>query len=184
VPGVNHHASHQPDGPPAAIAERPSLAEGLDAEFGSKCARSGGAANRRRRIRQRIIRPLVALVFAGIAAALGGRLLRSPGPDLAAASRTRTLIDAATGEVFENHRIPDRATFPLRNPRTGEHSLYPAEACYWTPEGEAKWEPTYVYIPLDQDSVACPDCGRKITPHNPRPPDDKMLEALRQHRGN
>lgn len=181
MPGANHHANYHGDGPPAAIAERPSLAEGLEAEFGPNRARSGDIADRRV-VRRRIIRSLVALALAGVATAAGWRLLRSTAPDLIAASRARTLIDASTGEVFKDHRIPDGASFPLPHPKTGEATLYVAEACHWTAEGEAKWAPTWVYIPADQPSATCPDCGREVVPHNPRPPDDKMLEALQRHR--
>lgn len=163
-------------GGPATI-DRPSLAAGLEEDPAPQRARSGGTRRWRR-----AMRPAVAIALTAAAVISAWRLLGGSGPDLASASRTRTLIDAVSGEVFVDHRVPDGASFPLPHPGTGEATLYPAEACHWTAEGEAKWTPTWVHIPLDQASAACPDCGRKVVPHNPRPPEDKMLQALQRHR--
>jgi hypothetical protein len=91
----------------------------------------------------------------------------------AEASRRRTLIDMKSKEVFENHPIPDGETWPLKNPKTGEDSLVPAEACYWTKEGGAKLVPTWVLLESyigGTNPTPCPDCGRPVMPHNAMPP--------------
>lgn len=88
-----------------------------------------------------------------------------------------TLIDVETGEVFEDYRLAEDVGFPVRNPNTDTETLMPAEACHWTSDGEAKWDPTWVYVPAG-GSATCPDCGRQVVGHNPAPPDDLMLEAL------
>lgn len=95
------------------------------------------------------------------------------GNSPANASRKRTLIDAKTSEVFEEFFIPDGAKWPMTNPKTGAATLFPAEGCYWTKEGGAKFRPTWVllnqYAGKPGDTI-CPDCGRKVVAHNPMPP--------------
>lgn len=62
------------------------------------------------------------------------------------ASRLRTLIDSKTSEVFEDFRIDEDQQPPYANPKTGNRTLYPAEACYWAKDGGAKLTPTYVFL--------------------------------------
>ena len=117
------------------------------------------------------------------AAVLGAKALRTEVGSLERWSQERTLIDTETGEVFVDYRVPDGVAFPLENPNTGSATLMPAEACNWTGDGRAKWEPTWVYVP-EGETVACPDCGRDVVGRNPQPPVELMLEALdRQERG-
>lgn len=111
------------------------------------------------------------------AAVLGARALRSETGSLERWSQEHTLIDTETGELFVDYRVPDGASYPLKNPNTGATNLMPAEACYWTRDGRAKMEPTYVYVPQGE-RVTCPDCGRAVVGRNPRPPVELMLEAL------
>lgn len=93
------------------------------------------------------------------------------------------MIDTETGEVFVDMRLPDGTTFPVKNPNTGAMSLVPAEACFWTRDGRAKMDPTWVYVPQGE-RVTCPDCGRPVVGRNPEPPVELMLEALdRQEAG-
>lgn len=96
----------------------------------------------------------------------------SEGPE--ALSRKRTVMDSETKEVFLGYAIPEGASFPLVNPKTGKKTLYIAEACYWTKEGKGKREPTWVifnsYLGKPEPTI-CPDCGRPVVPHNPKPPD-------------
>jgi hypothetical protein len=154
-----------------------SLTEGLDAGPETEPRTERREARRLRRA----IMPVTAIVLFAVAAGIAWQTV-GRGPDLAAGTRKSTLIDSVSGEVFVDYRVPDGSSLPLRNPRTGEDTLYPAESCQWTADGKAKWEPTYVYIPYDVDSVTCPDCGRTVIPHNPRPPDELMLEALERHK--
>lgn len=125
---------------------------------------------------------MIALAVVSIAV-LGFILVRtfsryqsSPGVQ----SQYRTLVDSETGEVFEDYRVPSGSTFPLKNPKTGKPTLYMGSACYWTKEGKAKLTPTWVFV---RESIGepgptiCPDCGRKVTAHNPLPPNELMVQA-------
>lgn len=114
------------------------------------------------------------LIFAAIFAA---RSLRSETASMERWSREHTLIDMETGEVFENMRLGDGVSFPVRNPNRGTDTLVPAEECYWTRDGRAKTTPTWVYVP-QSGSAICPDCGRKVVGRNPAPPVELMVEAL------
>lgn len=114
------------------------------------------------------------------AAVLGARALRTEVGSLERWSQERTLIDIETGEVFEDFRLGENVGFPVRNPNTKQDTLMPAEACFWMRDGKAKWDPTWVYVPAG-GSATCPDCGRTVVGHNPRPPDELMLEALDRH---
>ncbi len=96
-------------------------------------------------------------------------------------SRYRTLIDSKTGEVFKDFKIPQGATWPMTHPATGERTLYPTETCYWTKDGQAKLEPTYVLLNEQvgkPGQTLCPDCGRRVVPHNPMPPAELLNKAL------
>ncbi len=124
------------------------------------------------------------IALAGVAGAVALDGGGGDGADLAAASRRRALIDVETGEVFAEFRVPDGASAPFVNPRTGARTLQAAERCHWGADGRAKWAPTYVLIPAGLSEVACPDCGRTVVPRNPLPPEGLMLEALeREGRG-
>jgi len=123
---------------------------------------------------------ILAVVILGCligAAVFGARALRSQGGSLERWSQERTLIDTQTGEVFVDYRVPDGISFPIENPNSGAMTLVPAEACNWTRDGRAKWDPTWVYVP-EGERVECPDCGRPVVGRNPQPPVELMLEAL------
>lgn len=88
-------------------------------------------------------------------------------------SRRRTVIDAVSGEVFEDFAVPDNVSFPLKHPKTSSNTLFPAEACYWDKGGKAKLKPTWVLLNTHAgkpEPTLCPDCGRPVVPHNPMPP--------------
>ncbi len=123
---------------------------------------------------------ILAVVILGCligAAVMGARALRTEAGSLERWSQEHTLIDTETGELFVDYRVPDGSTYPMKNPNTGTTTLMPAEACYWTSDGRAKMEPTWVYVPQGE-RVTCPDCGRPVVGRNPRPPVEAMLEAL------
>jgi hypothetical protein len=97
------------------------------------------------------------------------------------ASRKRTLMDAESGEVFEQFPIKDGDRQPWVNPKTGRATLFPAERCFWTREGKAKMQPTWVLLNQyagKPGETICPDCGRRVVPHNPAPPDELFNELL------
>lgn len=94
------------------------------------------------------------------------------GEDPASLSRQVTLMDVETGEVFRKYPLPEKATFPLANPKTGKRTLYVPEACYWGKDGKPKNEPTFVLLnELTKKSgpTICPECGRVVVLHNPAP---------------
>ena len=155
-----------------------SLVEDFDRDRGARAPKPGRGASPLRRFAG----PALIVLLVGVAAVITLRRMAAEGPDLEEASRTRAMIDSETGEVFPELRVPDGATEPLKNPRTGTMTLYAAERCYWTSEGRAKWEPTYVFIPPGENSATCPDCGRRVVPHNPAPSVEMMNEALERHK--
>jgi len=107
------------------------------------------------------------------------------GANPGVASRHRTMIDSVTLEVFKDFGIREGDTIPYKNPKTGEHTLFPAERCYWTKDGKAKVEPTYVLLNEDAGKpgpTICPDCGRRVVPHNPMPPLQLMQEAMEKEK--
>lgn len=101
-------------------------------------------------------------------------------PDVGDLSRRRTVIDTKTGEIIRDFVIPEDSTMPWTNPKTGEKTLIQGEACYWTKDGKAKLEPTYVLLNEmtgKPGPTICPDCGRTVVAHNPLPPADLLREA-------
>ncbi len=118
-----------------------------------------------------------ALVLLGFVVVRG---IRERANDPGVASRIRAVIDAETGEVLPEFRIRDGTSIPWRNPKTGRDTLYPATECFWTADGKAKLEPTYVLLNEyvgKPGPTYCPECGRVVVPHNPLPPAHLLIEA-------
>ncbi len=73
---------------------------------------------------------------------------------------------------------------PYKCPDCGKQTGYPAEMCFWTKGADGEWEakldPTYVILKkamgIDEQTY-CPDCGREVTGHNKRPPEELMAKA-------
>ena len=82
-----------------------------------------------------------------------------------------TYICSETGKSFR-HKNEMGETIPIASPFSGKNTAYPAEACYWNSDGTTKKEPTWVLL---NDAIGkneptfCPDCGRLVVGHNPRP---------------
>ncbi|MGN6368201.1 MAG: hypothetical protein ACTHN5_08080 [Phycisphaerae bacterium] len=89
-----------------------------------------------------------------------------------AEANDRVFIDSATGQAF--HVKLDSLigqSIPIKAP-SGQNTGYPAELCYWTKDGQAKTEPTAVLLNQEigkPGPTFCPDCGRLVVGHNPRP---------------
>lgn len=101
-------------------------------------------------------------------------------PDAGDLSRRRMVIDTKTGEIIKDFPIPENSTMPWTNPKTGEKTLVQGEACFWTKDGKAKLEPTYVLLNEMTGKTGptiCPDCGRTVVAHNPLPPAELLREA-------
>ncbi|MFL6117415.1 MAG: hypothetical protein ACJ786_39610 [Catenulispora sp.] len=92
------------------------------------------------------------------------------GGEGAAIARDRMYIDAATGKPFE-HTLKVGDVMPLKAP-SGGNTGWPAELCYWTKDGKAKTDPTFVLLNQyvhKSGPTFCPDCGRVVRMHNPAP---------------
>ena len=91
----------------------------------------------------------------------------------AADSSLRYMIDAETGEHFPRFPIKEGDVFPFTNPKTGTRTLYPAEQCWWNPDGSPKdmktESATRVLLNIDGSPTFCPDCSRLVVRHNPMP---------------
>lgn len=134
--------------------------------------RSGGAKTTGTPGRKDVIKGVIAVVVLAVA----GFILYSTftgGSNPAVQSRTRPMIDRDTGELFEKYVVKDGMTQPYPHPSTGKLTLFPAEKCFWTKDGKAKLTPTYVLLREykgEQGETLCPDCGKRVVPHNPSPP--------------
>ncbi|NRA58697.1 MAG: hypothetical protein HRU13_11350 [Phycisphaerales bacterium] len=153
-----------------------SLIDDFDRQSEPKKGSRGGGGSSKLPPKNVILSVVVLGCLIG-AAVFAARALRTEVGSLERWSQERTLIDIETGEIFEDFRVADGVAFPLENPNTGTVTLMPAEACNWTRDGRAKWDPTWVYVPVGE-SVECPDCGRPVVGRNPQPPVELMLEAL------
>ncbi|MEN0020834.1 MAG: hypothetical protein AAF747_08135, partial [Planctomycetota bacterium] len=120
-----------------------SLADGLDNNPAGKGQSKAKGDGKGLRVVKVIV---VSLVIVGAVGFAVTSLLNAGSDPLVEATKRRVMIDSETGEVFEDFRMPDGQVVPFRNPKTGAMTLYPAEACYWTSDGRAKIEPTYVLI--------------------------------------
>lgn len=107
----------------------------------------------------------VVLVLLGIYAAYSS-LRGFTTTEAAELSSQRMYIDTKTGKT-----VPVKLKAGMSLP----DGLVPAEACYWTKDGKEKKDPTWVLLNLYKgikDPTFCPDCGRLVVGHNPRPGPD------------
>lgn len=82
-------------------------------------------------------------------------------------------ICTETGKTFR-HTNKIGETQPILSPYSGRKTGVPAEACYWTADGQAKKEPTWVLLNElagKGGPTFCPDCNRLVVGHNPAPGD-------------
>ena len=95
------------------------------------------------------------------------------GSDVEKMSRGLVMIDTATGNPF-NHTLELGEKIPVLAPSGGRTGI-PAEKCFWTKEGKAKSDPTYVLMYGDAGKPGptfCPECGRLVVRQNPPPSAD------------
>jgi hypothetical protein len=116
-------------------------------------------------------------VAVGVLMVLGAGLalyssLRSATATGGGLANERIYIDAKTGLPY---KITVTASTPSPAPApSGDYTGYPAELCYWTADGHIKDTPTPVLLenlktPGYSGPTFCPDCGRLVVGHNPRP---------------
>ena len=106
----------------------------------------------------------VALLTYSLKGFFGG----TPG---AAESRDRMFVCSETHKAFK-HRLERGESVPVMSPYSGRNTGYPAELCYWTKDGEIRNDgfPVLLNQTLGQAGPTfCPDCGRLVVGHNPRP---------------
>ena len=121
---------------------------------------------------RRRARKALGLLIGGVLAGAGmGLALWWLAPAAGDISAERPFICAQTGRSF---RAKVRAGMlpPIRSPHSGKDTGYPAEMCYWNSDGTARTQPTAVllnsYVGRPEPTF-CPECGRRVVAHNPRP---------------
>jgi hypothetical protein len=127
---------------------------------------------------------LVVVLLAGVAVYFSVRANfgSSSAGDL---SRERTFICSETHRPFEyTLKVGDQ--IPVKSPHSGKNTGYPAELCYWTKDGKIKDAPTAVLLRSnlgERGPTFCPDCGRLVIGHNPRPsPGDRPPPTEAEYR--
>jgi hypothetical protein len=94
-------------------------------------------------------------------------------PSVVTDANTRVFIDKDTGKPF-TVEMKAGMKIPLRAP-SGHDSGYPAELCWWTKDGKIRNDAFPVLLKGGSEPTFCPDCGRLVVGHNPKPatPDTK-----------
>jgi len=112
------------------------------------------------------------IIVAGLVGIIvfGSKFFRSDLPDEA---HSTMFICSETGKTFL-HENQEGDTIPLYSPFSKKNTAYIAERCYWNADGTIKEKPTYVLILSfveghENENTFCPDCGRLVVGHNPRP---------------
>lgn len=101
------------------------------------------------------------------------------GPDTTIASR-RPFKCAECNAVFP-HDLELGETEPINCPKCGKKTAWIPEACYWTKDGKAKAEPTWVIVKERmglEGKTYCPDCGKEVVGHN-RMPSKELMDAAK-----
>jgi hypothetical protein len=111
---------------------------------------------------------VVSLAALGFAACSVASFFRGGTPE---SVRSRMYICTETRKQFR-HVNQMGETLPIFSSFSGKNTGMPAEACYWTADGKAKKEPTWVLLKEyvnEAGPTFCPDCGRLVVGHNPAP---------------
>lgn len=84
-------------------------------------------------------------------------------------STDRVFVCSETGKTF-NYTIKVGDTIPVLSPHSNKKTGYEPERCFWTADGKAKRDPTYVLLNETVDKPGptfCPDCKRLVVGNNP-----------------
>jgi hypothetical protein len=112
---------------------------------------------------------LLVVVVIGFAAYEIWAAIRPP-PGIAE-TRDRWYVNIDTGKAFQ-HEISIGEAPPIVCPDTGSKTGYPAELCYWNPDGTSKDVPDKVVLNQALGKTGptfCPVCHRLVVGHNPAP---------------
>jgi hypothetical protein len=123
----------------------------------------------------------VSFALLGVAYCSVRSFLKGDTPDTAFYT---TYVCTETGKSFR-HLNQIGETLPILSPYSGKNTGMPAEPCYWTKEGKAKADPTWVLLNSEKpvpepEPTFCPDCGRLVVPRNPPPKDGRPPPPTRE----
>ena len=99
-------------------------------------------------------------------------------------ARYTMYICTETGKPYR-HENKLGETRPIYSSFSGRNTGVPAEACYWTAQGERKAEPTWVLLNElvgKAGPTFCPECGRLVVGHNPAPEAGAKAPPTQQER--
>ena len=130
--------------------------------------------------RQRILLAVAAVILI-VAGVLAWRRVDKGSKYKVSAERAFKCTEC--GQVFE-HTLKRGDGEPLKCSECGKQAGWRAETCYWTKDAGGQWkaklDPTFVLqkerMGIDERTF-CPDCGREVVGHNPKPPQELMDEA-------
>lgn len=103
-------------------------------------------------------------------------------PTAVTSANSRMFVCSETGKSFP-YELQIGEMEPIKSPFSGKNTAYEAEKCYWKKDGsgfKAKKKPTYVLLNRrmgKEEKTYCPDCGKEVVGHNPRPPKELMESA-------
>jgi len=89
-----------------------------------------------------------------------------------AVGHSSMFVCSETNKAFP-YTMKEGEDYPVTSPFSNKKTGYPSEACYWTKDGKQKETPTYVILNSllgKSGDTMCPECGRPVIGHNPRPP--------------
>lgn len=113
----------------------------------------------------------IALLFAGALLLIWWQYNHAMGDGgVSDMSRGQIFMDASTGKPF-THTLGAGDTIPIKAP-SGGATGYPAELCFWTPDGKPRTEPVPVLMNEYKNvkgPTFCPDCNRLVRMRNPTP---------------
>jgi hypothetical protein len=104
---------------------------------------------------------------------------RVMAPSVADNANERVFVCVETGKSFK-HALKVGEEEPIVSPFTGKNTAWRAEPCYWTKDGRAKKNPTWVVVRQHmglEGKTLCPDCGREVRIHNEKPRKELMDAA-------
>lgn len=118
------------------------------------------------------------VVLLGVAAWLTYRTLTTaPVPQVVGVETV--YVCSETNKPFD-YTMEEGEEYPVTSPYSKKKTGYPAEPCYWTRDNKQKSKPTWVILNSrlgKSGDTICPDCGRVVVGHNPRPGAEIPLAA-------